>query len=75
MIESPRRAMTVFSIGSVIFFICAAMIFTVNRSLEPSLEQEKAVLLWLIIGGTAFFFALNAQICMIIQRLKYMGQR
>lgn len=75
LIDSPRRAMTVFSICVVIFFMCAAMMYSVNQSYEPSLEQEKALFGWFVLGSISFFIAINAQICMVIHRFKNMGKR
>lgn len=75
LIDSPRRAMTVFSVCVVIFFMCAAMMYSVNKSYEPSLEQEKALFGWFLLGTISFFIAINAQICMVIHRFKTMGKR
>ncbi len=69
LIDSPRKTMTTFSYSAVVFFICLASIYSVNRQ-AASTEQEMQLLFFLVAGGLAFCSAIAAQICMIIQRLK-----
>lgn len=69
LIDSPRKTMTTFSYSAVVFFICLASVYSVNKQ-TASTEQEVQMLFFLVIGGVAFCSAIAAQICMIIQRLK-----
>ena len=58
-----------FRLGAALFFTGAMMIYLANTQLQPSLQQEIAVLGGVLIGGGGFLWAMLAQMRMLISRI------
>ena len=74
LIDSPAKAMKVFGICATVFFGALGMIYSLNKSMQPSLQQEISLFLFVLIGATAFTVAISCHICMIINRFKNLGK-
>ena len=55
--------------GFIVFAVGLATVLISNSSLTPSLEQELAVGLGLIVGGIGFVLAMMAYIRIVISRI------
>ena len=75
LIADQRKTLRLYALGALLFFIGLGIIQWAHHLMEPSLEQEVQALTGLIITGTGFSIAIIAQIFLIIDRFKNMGNR
>ena len=74
-IDDPRKVLKLFALGALLFFIGVGFIQWADKLIEPSLKQEVHALLGMIIAGCGFFIAMTAQLCLIAQRFRNMGNK
>lgn len=58
-----------FRLGFAFFFLGLVLLYGAHQLLSPSLAQELAVLLALLICGAGFLVAMLAQVRMVISRI------
>ncbi len=73
ILEEPRKTLRFYALGALLFFIGLGIIQGADKLFQPSLEQESYALLGLFIGGLGFLLAMLAQVLLIIQRFRNMG--
>lgn len=74
IIDAPRKTLRIFVLGAFLFVAGMGIIQWGNHFMNPSVEQEVAVLFGMIIAGAGFVTAIIAQIFLIVHRFKNMGQ-
>lgn len=58
-----------FRLGAGLFFVGGVTIYLANTQLQPSVQQEIAVLVGMLVGGAGFLWAMLAQMRMLISRI------
>ena len=74
LLDDTRKALKLYALGALLFFIGLGIIQGSVRLLAPSLRQESYVLLGLIVGGSGFLIAMFAQVLLILHRFIHMGK-
>ncbi|MGK0500645.1 MAG: hypothetical protein ACJAYG_002298 [Oceanicoccus sp.] len=75
LIDDQRKTLRLYALGALLFFIGVGFIQGADKMMEPSLQQESYALLGLIVSGSGFSIAIGAQVILIIQRFKTMGEK
>ncbi len=69
LMQDDIRRLKHFSISAVIFFVGYGMIYWHENNVPPSLEQELATLLLLVVAALAFVWAMTMQILYILSKI------
>jgi uncharacterized membrane protein YcjF (UPF0283 family) len=75
LIADDRKTLRLYALGALLFFIGLGVIQWADKLLEPSLQQESYALVGTVVGGLGFVIAMLAQVLLIINRFKHMGNR
>lgn len=75
LLDDTRKILKLYGCGALLFFIGLGAIQGADKLFEPSLRQEVYVLLGLLVGGSGFLIAIAAQLLLIWQRFRNLGNR
>jgi hypothetical protein len=69
LLQSERRRLKHFSLSALVFFIAYGMLYSTQKNMPPSLQQEFTALACIAVAGLAFSWAITLHVLSIIARL------